>query len=342
MTPITAVGISGSAIPGTRAPKATAADLGLNGLARRLIGLQLVVILATGLLMRYQQLVIAGWSGKGLALANVVILLGVWLYFFAMPGPRGGGEERIAETFLIFVLLIVFTAVSAVAQYPAVAMGAPYADGWLARSDAAIGVNVAALANVVSRHPATAHLLRQAYLAYIPQFFFTVIGLAILGDRKHLWELVFHHHVCLTLAVIGLACWPAVCPPAYYGFVPTIDMTRLIHQIRSLHDGTMKVVRLDELDGLVSFPSFHVAGAMMIAWAWRRRLWTLIPIVVLNTAVIVSTFVTGVHYFVDVVAAVPLVAGSIIAFRYYGQPLLEGSPGPAGAPLDVAGGRTPQ
>jgi membrane-associated phospholipid phosphatase len=84
----------------------------------------------------------------------------------------------------------------------------------------------------------------------------------------------------------------------------------------------MTVVRFDDLEGLVSFPSFHVAGAILVTWAFRRRRRILIPLIVLNIGLVISTVITGEHYLVDVLASVPLFAGSVAAYRWWGRPLL--------------------
>lgn len=34
----------------------------------------------------------------------------------------------------------------------------------------------------------------------------------------------------------------------------------------ALHANTLHVVRFDDLQGLVSFPSFHTAAALMFVW----------------------------------------------------------------------------
>jgi membrane-associated phospholipid phosphatase len=84
----------------------------------------------------------------------------------------------------------------------------------------------------------------------------------------------------------------------------------------------MTVVRFDDLDGLVSFPSFHVMGAILVTWAFRRRGWILIPLMMLNTGLVISTVITGEHYVVDVLATIPLFAASLAAYRWWGRPLL--------------------
>jgi membrane-associated phospholipid phosphatase len=99
-------------------------------------------------------------------------------------------------------------------------------------------------------------------------------------------------------------------------------MTRVLAQIQGFHDGTMTVVRFNELEGLVSVPSFHVAGVLLVTWAFRHRRPVFIALIVLNAGLTLSTVITGVHYAIDVLAAFPLVAASIVAYRWGGHRLL--------------------
>src|SRR5262245_60537148 len=45
-----------------------------------------------------------------------------------------------------------------------------------------------------------------------------------------------------------------------------------VHTLEALRSGAMSVVRLDDLEGLITFPSFHTANAILFAWAlWPVR-----------------------------------------------------------------------
>ena len=309
-----------------RTLKATNADLGVNPVTWLLIAVQLITLSVAGLLILRLHLSITDWPAEALAAINLGLLGGLWLYLFLVRGRSGSGECRVAETLLIFSLSALYGAIVAIAQYPAIAIGLPYADPWLARADAALGVNVVALAHMTGAHPMPSRFMTAAYVSSIPQSTLTIVGLSLLGDRERLWEFAFHLHLLLAAALISVALWPAVCPPAYYGFTPVIDMTRLIGQIRGFHDGSLTTIHLDQLEGLVSFPSFHAAGALMVIWAWRRRIWVALPVLALNLCVLASTFMTGVHYVIDVIAAVPMFFGSVLVYRWWLRRFL-GKPG---------------
>ncbi len=218
--------------------------------------------------------------------------------------------------------MVLLTNVLVPLQYGALALGAHWADPWLARADARLGVSVPAMTAWTGVHPVAALAAKIVYGTFAPQMLLTVLALAVLRERERLWEFAFHFHLCLIPTIAALAIWPSVCPPAFYGFSPTIDMTQVLAQIQGFHDGTMTVVSFKELEGLVSVPSFHVAGVLLVTWAFRHRRPVFFGLIALNVGLTLSTVITGVHYAIDVVAAVPLVAASIAAYRWGGRRLL--------------------
>jgi hypothetical protein len=250
------------------------------------------------------------WILVGVALAA---LAGLWLNFLLVPGSRS--EEFAAELVLAVAILVTLTNTASLFQYAAIAIGMPFADSWLAAADAAIGVNVAALAHWTWQHPMLRAIFLVGYGSFMPQQFAAIGVLAWTRDRTRLWEYAFEFHVCLIISVLALVAWPAVCPPAWYGFAPAIDMTHLIGQIKALHVGALKEIRVGELEGLVSFPSFHVGGALVATWAVRRHRKVFLGFALLNAVLFLSTFVTGVHYAIDVLASFPLFAFSVWLYR---------------------------
>ena len=304
-------------MPGTlstvrRRPHLT--ELGFNRLGILLFGLNGLVLVADVVLFPWTGLSIA-WTTELSVLVVLLAFCGVWFNFYLTPSRQE--EWFVGEVVFIVALILFLSNVASPLQYAAIAVGFPYCDWWLAAADAAIGINVGSLAAWTFAHPAFAGILHVAYDTLLPQFVLAILLLAVSRERERLWEFAFHFHVCAIVTVALLVLFPAVCPPAYYGFRPTIDMTHLIGQIKGLHEGTLKVVRFEELEGLVSFPSFHAAGAMIVTWAVRDRRWVFVPIACLNVLLLASTFVTGVHYVIDVIATVPMIVASVAIYNRY-------------------------
>jgi hypothetical protein len=303
-----------------KATKATWAELGLNPFTRALLLLQALVLIADVGLFLHLGLSLE-WSAQAtVAVVCLGLAGGLWVNFYLTPCTPN--DRFAAEVVFAACLLMTFTFVASPGQYAAVALGLPYADGWLAAADAKLGIDVSALAEWTRGHDVLARIMTWSYLSLAPQLLIALLGLAALRRRERLWELVFHIHVCLAIVLAALVVWPAVCPPAHFGFTPTIGMTHLIAQIKGFHEGTMTVVRSNELEGLVSFPSFHVAAGLIVVWSFRGYPRTQLALAVLNVAMIVSTFMTGVHYVIDVIAAAPLFGISLAAYRGWGRRLL--------------------
>jgi hypothetical protein len=320
------VAVAGRLAPASRIDAPTSAQLGLNGLARRLLALQLVLLGTTSALFPLLGLSIE-WTTTSLYVTALGLFSGAWLSHFLAPGkPR---EWAIAEALLVACLLLSLTYVVAPAQYVAVALKRPLIDPWLATADALLGVHVPTLADWTREHTIVARVLALAYFTIGPQLFLPVIVLGLVrGDRAGLWEYCFHFHFCLVVTLLALAVFPAACAFNYYGFESTLSQTRFTAQFMGVRAGTFSVIQFNDMEGLISMPSFHVAAVLMVSWAFRQsRSWT-IGLGVLNALMIAATFMSGAHYFVDVIATVLLFLASVVVYRRWGATLiLEGPSG---------------
>ena len=136
-----------------------------------------------------------------------------------------------------------------------------------------------------------------------------------------MWEYIFHFHICLVLTLIGLVLFPAMCAFSYYGFESLIDQTRFITHFSALRNGNFHLLRLRELEGLITFPSFHVAGGLMVTWAFRAYRRMFVFLLVLNALMIASTVLLGPHYAVDLVASGLVFGASVWLYNRWGRAL---------------------
>jgi len=277
--------------------------LGFHPVLGGLLALQALVLLFDVVCFWWSGLRFVAVGAPG-ALAGLAAVLGVWAYFVAYPG-RNPKEWVIGETFLTLALFLQLGALVGPAQYGAAPLNRPYVDSALAAADAAIGINVSVLAEWARHHPLVAQGLVRAYYTLLPQFFlpFALLGL-VCRDRRALWEFVALMHLAALVTILCFALWPAACPPQFYGFDPVgIDQSRVYRHLAGLRSGAMTTVMVNDLDGLVSVPSFHVLGAMCVTWVFRRRPSFLWPLLAVNVLLAAATVLTGVHYVVDVLAA---------------------------------------
>ncbi|MBV8650569.1 MAG: phosphatase PAP2 family protein [Alphaproteobacteria bacterium] len=78
----------------------------------------------------------------------------------------------------------------------------------------------------------------------------------------------------------------------------------------ALRDGTLREIDLRHLQGLVSFPSFHVILSLLFIYAMRGIRFAVPVGIVVNAPIILGTLSAGGHYLIDLPggAAVTLVA----------------------------------
>jgi hypothetical protein len=295
------------------------ADLGLHRLFALLLLVNASVAVAT--MPFYGSVGLAvDWTTFMPSLAAVGFAAIGWVAHRSTPGRPS--EWPIAESFAAFMLIAICFSVVTPAQYLAVAVKRPLVDPWLAQADALMGISVPHAVEWTRSHPLLTAVLQTSYYSLAAQF---VAPLAILGfyyrDRDALWEYTFNFHICLVITLAGLALFPAACAFTYYGFESLIDQTRFIAHFEALRAGTFKTLQLRELEGLITFPSFHVAGGLMVTWAFRRYRRMFLALAVLNALMIASTVLLGPHYAVDILASLVVFAASEGMYIRWGRRL---------------------
>ena len=273
-----------------------------------LLGVTTAALLFTGMRLEWQQLV-------SLRTAAVALMWIAWGLHVRTPA-RHPREWVIAETFLVVALLVTFSNIGSPLQYAVIAFREPLADAWLARADALLGVDVPMLVSWTAARPGLVSVLRAVYGSLLPQF---VLPPLVLGcwyrDRQALWEYAWNFQMCLCAALVGLALFPAACAFTYYGFDPLLDQTRFTTQFEALRTGVMSVVPLSDMEGMITFPSFHVAGGLLITWSFRRYPVWAVALGLVNAVLIASTVLLGAHYVVDVLAALGVFGSSVWLWR---------------------------
>lgn len=286
---------------------------GLPLVARLALALQILALALTAPFYAAYGLSV-NWQSVLPAIGAPALLIVLWVHYRRYPGSER--ETVLPDVALATVLILTLTDILSPAQYLAVAVKRPLVDPYLAAADTFLGVHVPSLAAWTRAHPTVSELLTLSYFTLLPQF---ALPLFVLGvyyrDRERLWEYVFHFHLCAIVTVASLAIFPAACAFTFYGFESTINQARFVEQFAGFRDGRLTVIDFRNLEGLVSMPSFHAAGALMVTWAFRRRLVFLIPLVVLNSMLLAATVMSGAHYLVDLLATVAMALVSLGAYR---------------------------
>ena len=198
----------------------------------------------------------------------------------------------------------------------------PIVDGALREFDLALGVDGLAIIDWQLRQGDWLFaLMRPAYNFTLQMFFVSMVVLALLGDRVEAWRGAFCFvGTLLTTCLIaifmpakGLAVWAT---PELFSRLPERAMRSFWPRFDDFYFGFDPVLRVQVIDGVISFPSFHAIVGFLTFAMWRKRIWTLIPASAYLGILLLSTLPGGGHYIVDLLGGFGVWAAWFTCSRY--------------------------
>jgi membrane-associated phospholipid phosphatase len=261
-----------------------------------------------------------GFSFEPIALAiptAIAVALALTAYLYAFAKADRADPKLIFPLGAISQLLLVVTIMGPL-TYVTGAANWPLQDHALLAIDRAMGMDPELIARYVNDHEWLAGLLLSGYgLIKWPLLGIPVV-LALTSRLVRLQLFVFAFSLALIVTVAISTFIPAI--GTYYGLniapsqFPALNSSLYAAQLRdilALREGSLRHLELFKLAGIVSFPSFHAASAVLYMWA----LWPVRGIgglaVALNLLMIAATPVIGAHYMIDVFGGVALAGISI-------------------------------
>ena len=195
------------------------------------------------------------------------------------------------------------------ASLAALRLNSPLIDADLALADEVLGVSTQAFVKWVAWHPTLVQLLNAAYLSTVPLIFATVLVLAWTRREASMWEL------CLAFAGAGILCTliSALVPAAgaFVHYETGSDLRAALPEGAGVYhlptfyeyrSGTSNVVDIHHLNGLITFPSFHAAMALMTGYALRDLRWISGLAWAWSALTVLSAVPIGGHYAIDLLA----------------------------------------
>lgn len=210
--------------------------------------------------------------------------------------------------------MLCFAAGTGVLSYLTVTVKAPLVEAQLAHMDRALGFDWPAAYQWVREHDSVNHLFSLAYRSGTWQLVLLPIVLAVLRRHEVLTEFVLHFMLSCLLMLIISTWLPANSAFVHYD-VADQAARATVSDFARLRDGTVGPFDLAEIQGLVSFPSFHSALAVFFAYALRG-----VPLLswcalLLNATMLLSTPTHGGHYLVDTLGGIALAVLTIAGVR---------------------------
>lgn len=244
--------------------------------------------------------------------ASVLVAL-ILAHFARRPGLHQAKLIRLSCFFQGMFFLQTAWVVLRVFNHLSMTTELPYADDLLARWDEALRFDWRGYFALAQGHRAMLITLSLAYMSLSLVSFIAFFALNTMGDERRIRFFLETFFVTAIICTVIGAFFPAKAAVAtYFGDVGKIASFRevpgvyhLEHLFRLRGDQPV-TLNLDDMPGLVTFPSFHTAaGIVLIASFWRTYLFP--AIFAYSLLMIASTPIFGAHYFVD------LIGGTVVA-----------------------------
>lgn len=193
-------------------------------------------------------------------------------------------------------------------SYLAAMSGFPLLDSELARFDAMLGFEWDNAARWVAERPALDRILQYAYLSLPYQSVAALLIGSVLrpGERNRelIWLTILGLSVCIAISAFT----PALGKVGHVGpgYLAVID---------SLRNGGWSVLDYNAFEGIVTFPSFHMAAAVFLIYVARHSRLALSVSAPLNLAMMAATPTAGGHYLIDVLAGGAVAIACILLVR---------------------------
>ena len=216
--------------------------------------------------------------------------------------------------------------------YIAASADLPMQDRNLMALDQALGLDWMGYFNFFYHHYALLYAAVVGYSMIGWPVFGVPIVLAVTRHYRRLQEFTLAFALALIATTAVSALTPAMGTYDWLHYLPNPDIFTpgaYLEQLRDLplvRDGSLRHLELTKLAGIVTFPSFHSAAAVLYLWAFWPVRWMRPIAVVANVGMLVATPVCGGHYFVDVFAGIAIAAVAIMAARRIADRLVSAYP----------------
>jgi len=234
------------------------------------------------------------------------------------------GAKRV-ELFAMATLLFGLLAVVIIAYcFLGTAAALPFQDARLARIDQWLGFNWVAFVEFVNSSALASWLLVEGYRSTPYMLFGTILWLCVSGQGSRLAEFLALMSLTFIGIAVGMMVWPAAGAYAYYD--PPLTSYQNIgagsgmwhyQLLMAIRSGATSVIDFNTPNSncLVTFPSGHTILAIIMTYALRGWRWTLIPAIIINGLMMISTIPHGGHHLIDLIVGGAIAACAIFLVR---------------------------
>lgn len=275
----------------------------LQKYAAILLGLAVTLAVALSFLL--------GVSWNGDDATNVIVVTGVPL-LLGFTLIRFAKVPVFADFLTLSALVIAFSMVGAALAMLGTRSPAPIADSWLAAADDAMFISAVDVVLATKQMPGWAiWVLKKTYIQTGLYLYLSLIGLLLMGRQAQAWRLFliwgwsFLAISILAFAAPALGCFSALSADQV-DHLPKAAGRYAMKSFLYFRSTDNPVLALGRASGVITFPSFHVACALVLAQAWHGVRVVGAVTKLLTGIIIFSCVPIGGHYLVD------LAAGAIV------------------------------
>lgn len=246
------------------------------------------------------------WANWALAATACAALLALsWFYARFRETP----DRRIAETLHETALLLAYGPPAAALSYVVLGAGLPLADPDLARLDRALGFDWPGWYRTLESAPALQRALSWFYHSSLAHMAILLIATGLTGRVERTREL----NALLIATSLPIVLISGLVPAASAWIHHGVGLEKAYHieVVTGLRDGSFRVLDATQMLGIITFPSFHTAIALVLAWVSRGIAWLFWPTALVNVGVLLSIPSEGGHYLVDMLAAAAITLAAI-------------------------------
>jgi len=217
--------------------------------------------------------------------------------------------KQVSDLAYYLAMWLSFAVALDIYSYLVATIGLPLWDLRFARADIALGFNWIAGFDLITSHRTILHLLVLDYSSIFIQVLASIAYFAAIRrsdrNRELLWLGMLSAFITASLS--GL--FPAL-GPYTKGGMPAWSAVLL-----TLRDGSLTTFVISKMTGIVAFPSFHTALAIVVVYVHRPPLRSFVPMAAVNALMLPAIPFSGHHYLVDMIAGSAVAAISILIVR---------------------------
>lgn len=253
-----------------------------------------------------------------LAPCALMMFMGTWT-----PSSLGNRPRLLSLIVGAGTLLVAWPALR-LFNHLTMSTGFPLADAWLASGDRIIGFDWLSYVTLVDQYPHLVAAMDYAYdglTGYSILLFMILVSSRERPDESSAEFIKLFLVTAIVCSTIGMF-FPALSAVVHYepadAFknIPPLTGAYHLDAMMALRSDRAPVLDIDDLPGLVTFPSFHTAMGIIAIYCARRERLLLALSAAINLLMIASTPVFGAHYGIDIVAGALITCIVILVHRH--------------------------